>query len=374
MFKKFLLGFICAISFVFALFPQTNLFSSNFICGTAKIPLYKKLIELFLPSSNKKEEVLPSGKFVYVSGYPIGFSIDGAGAVVVERSAVITNDGYKMIAEDAGIEIGDIIKKVNERQITSGITITEEVNKEENIGKPVKLTINRGGIEIIKEIMPEYDIFAGGLRLGLWVRDNAVGVGMMTYIEENGEFGALGHPITDIDTGAIIPIADGKVYKCSIIGAKKGEKGTPGELKGLFLKTSNTIGSAVRNEKVGVFGRINEENISNYSYKKLEVARPEEVQMGEAVIVTTIDGVIPKEYRLEIVKTNYTSENGEKCMVIRIIDDALIEATGGIVQGMSGSPIIQNNKIIGAVTHVFVNDPKKGFASFITSMIDIEAH
>ena len=241
--------------------------------------------------------------------------------------------------------------------------------KEENINKPIILTIEREGKLITKEITAEYDTFAGGYRLGLWVRDNAVGVGMMTYIDENGFYGSLGHPITDIDTGAIIPIGNGKVYKCSIIGVKKGEKGAAGELKGLFLKTSNTIGQVYKNEKQGVFGTLNQENIAAYSYKKLELARNEEVKMGQATIVTTIDGVTPKEYEIEIIKTNHTSLDGDKCMIIRIVDEKLLSQTGGIVQGMSGSPIIQTGKIVGAVTHVFVNDPKKGFANYISSMV-----
>ena len=366
MFKKFLLLLLSiVICFVSLASAKIDAFA---VCGANKIPLYRKLIELFLPSSKKEEKITPTGKFVYVSGYPIGFSIDGAGAVVVEKSAVITSSGYKMIADEAGIEIGDVIKKVNEVSVTSGESITGEVNKEENINKPVKLTIERKGKEIIKEIVAEYDTFANGYRLGLWVRDNAVGVGMMTYVDDNGFYGALGHPITDIDTGSIIPVSFGKVYKCSIIGVTKGEKGAPGELKGLFLKNSNTIGSVEKNEKVGVFGTLDKDNVPSYVYKKLEIARDAEVKMGPATIVSTIDGVSPKEYKIEIVKTNHTSSDGDKCMIIRILDEKLLLATGGIVQGMSGSPIIQNNKIVGAVTHVFVNDPKKGFANYISSM------
>lgn len=366
MFKKLLLFLVSIIiSFVSLASTPVDALSN---CTIDRVPLYRRLIELFLPSSKKSEAITPTGKFVYVSGFPIGFSIDGAGAVVVEKSAVITNDGYKMIADEAGIEIGDVIKMINDKPVTSGASITEEVNKDENINKPTKLLIERKGEKLIKEITAEYDTFANGYRLGLWVRDNAVGVGMMTYVDENGFYGALGHPITDIDTGSIIPVNVGRVYKCSIIGVNKGEKGTPGELKGLFLKTSNMIGSVEKNERVGVFGTLNKDNISTYVYKKMEVARDGEVKMGPATIVSTVDGVTPREYNIEIVKTNHLSSDGDKCMIIRILDEKLIEKTGGIVQGMSGSPIIQNGKIVGAVTHVFVNDPKKGFANYISSM------
>lgn len=358
---------LCLFSFIFT-FPITPVPNAGFISAPITNPIYKKILDLLKPESKIEQVVTPSGKFVYVSGFPIGFSIEGAGAVVVEKSAVITNDGYKMISSESGIEVGDVIISINGVPVVSGETIQEVVNMPENIGKPVLLVVIRNGKELSFSITAEYDIFASSYRLGLWVRDNAVGVGMMTIIQEDGTFASLGHPITDIDTGAIMPVSKGKVYKCSIIGTTKGEKGNPGQLKGLFLKSSSTIGEVKDNTKFGVFGQIDTKDIQKYSYKKLEVAKDEEVKMGEATIVSTIDGTSPKEYKIEIVKTNYKSSSGDKCMVIRIIDNELISLTGGIVQGMSGSPIIQNNKVVGCVTHVFVGDPKKGFANYISTM------
>ena len=167
-----------------------------------------------------------------------------------------------------------------------------------------------------------------------------------------------------------MPVLGGRVYKCSIIGVKRGEKGNPGELKGLFLKNANTVGGVTKNKSSGVFGTLDEEQKNNFMGERMEIALPREVKMGEAHIVSTIDGISPKKYAIEIVKTNYTSSNGEKCMVIKITDPALLDVTGGIVQGMSGSPIVQNGKLIGCVTHVFISDPTRGFASFITTMIE----
>ena len=370
MFKKvFSATFSVLFLLLLLLSPQKPIMNIGLTCSANPNSIYKKIIELILPSKTKTVEQEKPSKFVYVSGYPLGFSIDGAGAVVVEKSAVITSEGYKMIAND-NIMVGDIIKKINDEEVISGETIQEIVNRPENIGKAVKLTIVRNGQELEELLTAEYDKFASSYRLGLWVRDNAVGVGMMTMIDEEGNFSALGHPITDIDTGSILPVRKGRVYRCSIIGVNKGEKGTPGELKGLFLKTSSTVGSVDKNNNYGVFGKIDMADIASYSYKKLEIARDEEVKMGNAKIISTIDGVSPKEYDIEIIKTNYKSASGEKCMVIRITDEELISATGGIVQGMSGSPIIQNDKIIGCVTHVFVSDPKKGFANYISTMTE----
>lgn len=332
------------------------------------VPFYKKVIEFFFPK--KEEPVVSSGRYVYVSGFPIGFSIDGDGAVVVEKSAVITNEGHKNPTENSNILIGDVIKEVNGVKVNGGESISNVINEENNIGKPANIVLERKGERIETTATAEFDIFASSYRLGLWVRDNAIGVGMVTYIEENGNFGALGHPITDIDTGVILPVSGGSVYKTSIIGAKRGERGNPGELKGLFLKSASSVGEVKVNKKSGVYGIIDEKMKSSFMGEKLEVALPSEVKMGSATILTTVDGLSPKSYDIEIIKTKHTTEDGEKCMVIRVVDESLKEITGGIVQGMSGSPIIQNGKIIGCVSHVFISDPTKGFARNITSMLE----
>lgn len=370
MFKKFLKRFLYVCLAVVGFLPGEHMtIQKNQKFGLA-VPFYKKILEFFLPQKAQETQLKTSGKFVYVSGFPIGFSIDGAGAVIVEKSAVITESGYKNPTENKNILIGDIIKSINGEAVTSGETISEIVNRPENVSIPVEVVVDRKGEVIIERVQAEYDIYAKSFRLGLWVRDNAVGVGMMTYVDEDGSFGSLGHPITDMDTGAILPVAGGRVYKCSIIGSKKGKKGEPGELKGLFLKNSNTVGSVNDNKTSGVYGSLSPDNIKTFAGERMEIALPHEVKMGPANIVSTVDGITPKEYSIEIVKTNYTTSSGDKCMVIRITDKELIELTGGIVQGMSGSPIVQDGKLIGCITHVFISDPEKGFASFITSMIE----
>lgn len=332
------------------------------------VPFYKKIIEFFFPKT--EETPLSSGKFVFVSGYPIGFSIDGDGAVVVEKSAVITNEGHKNPTENSDIQIGDIIKEVNGVKVSSGESISKVINAENNINKPATIVLERKGERIETRATAEFDIYASSYRLGLWVRDNAIGVGTITYVTEEGRFGALGHPITDIDTGAVLPVLGGSVYKTSIIGAERGERGKPGELKGLFLKSVNSVGAVDKNNKTGVYGFLEEKSRSSFMGERMEVALPDEVKMGSATLISTVDGLSPKSYNIEIIKTKHITDDNEKCMVIRVVDENLKNITGGIVQGMSGSPIIQNGKIVGCVSHVFVSDPTKGFARNISSMIE----
>lgn len=369
MFKKVLTRVLLILLAVINFLPSSSITPtrSEFVLN---VPFYKKILEFFLPQKEVEQTSSSSGKFVYVSGYPLGFTIDGAGAVIVEKSAVITENGYVNPTEGKDILIGDVIKEVNGVPVTSGETICDVVNKTENIGKFVTLKINRKDKELILEVKAEYDIFASSYRLGLWVRDNAVGVGTMTFVTEEGNFASLGHPITDIDTGSILPVLGGRVYKCSIIGSSKGQKGSAGELKGLFLKNSNTVGSVTKNNETGVYGTLDKESMSAFMGERMEIALPEEIKMGSATLISTVDGISPKSYNIEIVKTNYTTTTGDKCMVIRIKDQQLIDLTGGIVQGMSGSPIVQNGKLIGCVTHVFISDPEKGFARFATTLID----
>ena len=208
-------------------------------------------------------------------------------------------------------------------------------------------------------------------RLGLWIRDNAAGVGTLTYVrQDNFRFGALGHPVCDIDTGKIMPVSGGNIYKCSIVGFNKGVRGNPGELRGLFLKSGVSVGELDNNNNFGVYGKINEEYVKAMGVEPMMVGFRDSVKTGKAKILSTIDGGKPEEYEIEIIKLNYQSESDKKSMVLRITDERLLNSTGGIVQGMSGSPIIQNGKLVGAVTHVFVSDPTKGFGVYIDWMID----
>ena len=329
--------------------------------------IFSKIVNFLVPNNASSNTTTNKERQrVYVSGKPIGFSIEGGGVVVVTMGEIKKNGNYiESPCKKAGIKAGDVIVKAEGVDVTSGERLIDIVNTRN--GQPVELVIMRGDEEKHISVIPEKDDLALSYRIGVWVRDNSVGVGTITYIADDGSFSALGHPVTDNDTQTIMPLGYGNIYKCSIVGVRKGERGKPGELKGLFLKNNNNIGEITENTENGIKGRFNsEENMNKYITSDLvEVAFKSEVKPGKAEILSTIDGTEPTAYEVEIIKTNHINSSGNRCMVIKIVDKQLLEKTNGIVQGMSGSPLLQDGKIVGCVTHVFINDPTKGFAEFI---------
>jgi len=234
----------------------------------------------------------------------------------------------------------------------------------------LNITLIRDNKMVNTTITLALDVLSNKYRIGLWVRDTATGVGTMTFIKENGEFSALGHPISDVDTSSKIDVKNGDIYKCNIISVQKGSVGSPGELRGLFIKNSQSIGTINKNTNFGLKGNMSPDQMEKLKLKKYQVGRKGSVKPGKAKIVSTIDGVSPQEFDVEIVKTALQTLPESKSMIIHVTDKSLIEKTGGIVQGMSGSPIIQDGKIVGAVTHVFVNDPTRGYGLYMDWMID----
>lgn len=325
------------------------------------LPSIRQIIKTLF---NKKEKSVENKKekvFVYLGGYPLGFTLSCSGAIVVANS----NETASEIKE------GDIIIKIENENVNGAEEILNIVNKPEFRGKEITITFTRNGNEMQTKIVPLYDNIRKIYKLGIWVRDNAAGVGTLTYIrKDNLRFGALGHPVCDIDTGALLPVEEGNIFKCNIVGYKKGLKGNPGELKGLFLRGGRILGDLNVNNKFGVYGTFNKDLLFAYDQDVVEVAAPSEVKSGKAVIRCTTDGTVPKDYEIEIVKTYFQNEKDNKSMFIRVVDKELIEKTGGIIQGMSGSPIIQNGKLVGAVTHVFVSDPTKGYGVYADYMIN----
>ena len=335
---------------------------------------FKKLINWLFPWTVKDETnaVAPTNDiYVYAGGNALGFTLECEGVVIVGTSEVLTKNGAVNPTNNSNIMVGDVLYSIEGKTIYSAEMIEEIVNSNHYAGKSLKVVVKRKGMEISTTINPALDLATNKFKLGLWIRDNAAGVGTLSYVRcDNGRFGALGHPVCDIDTGAMLPINKGEIYACNIIGITKGERGKPGELRGLFLRGGDQIGDLDNNTNFGVFGQFNQEQINNFEGKKMLVGHSNEVKVGKATILCTLDGTTPKEYSIEIIKTNQNNLKDQKNMVIRITDQELLDKTGGIVQGMSGSPIIQNNKLIGAITHVFVSDPTKGFATFIDNMIN----
>ncbi|MCM1195331.1 MAG: SpoIVB peptidase, partial [Firmicutes bacterium] len=232
-------------------------------------------------------------------------------------------------------------------------------------GKPLGIKYLRDGAMHEGTIVPKLDLTTKRYRLGLWSKDSSSGIGTLTYVRSNLNFGSLGHPITD-QSGNIIECVNGGVFGCVIDGVEKGRKGAAGELKGSF-NFEKRVGNIYANNKFGAFGTFN--SLPKFCKETISVADINEIRPGKAEIFCTLDDNERESYEIEIVKVSAQNSRDDKGMVIRVTDEALLEKTGGIVQGMSGSPIVQNGKLVGAVTHVFVNDPTRGYGIFAKWML-----
>ncbi|WP_423244907.1 SpoIVB peptidase [Haloimpatiens lingqiaonensis] len=306
---------------------------------------------------------------VYPGGQPIGVKLNTKGVLVVGLSNLKGTDG-KMHnpANDNGVKAGDIIIAINGMEVNTCEEVSKKIKESE--GKGLDLTIQRKEAKINKTLVPIKTLEEGKYKIGLWIRDSTAGIGTLTfYHSETGSFGALGHAITDMDTGDILKVREGKIISSSIVSVKKGVRGEPGELRGIFTDENNNLGSIQYNTNCGIFGKCQEQLINKSFNKPMSIAYKNEVKTGKAQVLTTIEGEEPKLYDIEIEETLNQREPGPKSMVIRIIDKRLLNTTGGIIQGMSGSPIIQNNKIVGAVTHVLVNKPDVGYGVYIEWML-----
>ena len=309
--------------------------------------------------SSSNPQVLPD---VYLGGYPIGLKLYADGVVIVGTEAVDSELGAVDPAKRAGLKLGDIIKCVNGTRVKSNSQVSEIIEK--SGGGALVIEAEREGKQIKVTFNAEYSVSEGKYKAGLWIRDSSAGIGTVTFCMQNGYFASLGHAVCDIDTKATIPISQGECTNAVITGIIKGGDGSAGELCG-YLETEKT-GEVYSNDDLGVYGRL--DNIDNNAplYK---IASTEEVLAGQAEIYTTLENGSIEAYTIEIEKTDHNSKDN-KNLVIRVTDKRLIEKTGGIVQGMSGSPIIQNGKIVGAVTHVFLNDPTGGFGIFAETMLE----
>ena len=209
----------------------------------------------------------------------------------------------------------------------------------------------------------------GTSKLGIWVRSDTQGIGTMTYLDMNGQFGALGHGISDSDTGEVVQICDGDLYETEILGIEKGSIGKPGVMSGvIYYGPGSVLGSIDANTEEGIFGTVNEKFQKQLEGEAIEIGYRQDVKKGPAVIRSGVSGEI-KDYQIEIEKVDYSTSHNNKSLVLKVVDEELLELTGGIVQGMSGSPIIQDGKLVGAVTHVFIQDSTKGYGIFIENML-----
>ena len=320
-----------------------------------------------IPLKEIDVNVLPRTKVIPL-GHSIGLKLYTKGVLVVGMSEIQGKDNQKHKPyENSGIEEGDVIVAVNNIAITCTDDLIKNVNKYN--GDEVQITYVRKENETTTNIKPVQTL-TNDYKLGLWVRDAAAGVGTATFYEPSTKmFTALGHGITDIDTGEIVKIANGELTTSSIISIKKGEKGSPGEIRGT-IDAGSKIGEVAKNGAFGISGLVtNIENLNLNPMQEMEVALRSEIKEGKAYIICELENGKKEQYEIEIERIYVSNNYDNKSMLIRITDKKLLEKTGGIIQGMSGSPIIQNGRFVGAVTHVLVNSPDTGYAVFADMMI-----
>lgn len=311
---------------------------------------------------NVEVSVLPKTKVIPV-GNIAGVKLYTSGVLVVGMSEIEGNDNKKYKPyENTGIKEGDTIIKVNDKNINSTSDLIQTVNLSQGHDISIKYVHQQEtkecSITPVKTNNSQY-------KIGLWVRDSAAGVGTVTFYDPTSKtFGALGHGITDIDTNELINIASGEFITTRILNITKGESGNPGKIQGT-IENQNNIGTIGKNTRYGIYGKVdNLASLNIDTSKEAEVALREEIQLGKAKILCSLDNQKPQEYEIEIEKIYKDNNYDNKSMKIKVTDEKLLEKTGGIIQGMSGSPVLQNGKFVGAITHVLVNDPQEGYAVF----------
>lgn len=300
-------------------------------------------------------------------GSPFGIKLLMEGVMVTDMGDV---DGISCPAEDAGIKLGDVITHAGSLPLTSNSDL-QKIIADSN-GDSVELRICRDGKELTAAVTPLFSKKDEKWRSGMWVRDSIAGIGTLTFIDKaTGQFSGLGHPICDSDTGELVPLHSGEAVPVKITEAKKGQPGTPGELHGQFTGLP-IYGTLSQNTDCGVFGVLSKTAADRLGSESREykMGYRQDITLGDAYILSTVSGTEPKKYSIVIEQVDYNSREASKNMIIRITDEELIENSGGIVQGMSGSPIIQNDRLIGAVTHVFVADPTRGYGIFAENMYE----
>ncbi len=332
--------------------------------STSKAGQYQVKISLFKAIPVKNSSLTVSDRqYLAISGDIIGLRLFTKGVMIVGVDSIETAEGTFSPGNSAGLVKGDVITSVNRIEIFNSNSLNEIISTSE--GRALEIIFTRSSKSYVTHLTPVYSASEQKYKGGLWVRDSAAGIGTMTFYDcDSGTFAALGHGVCDIDTGEILPLSDGDIVSAGITGCTKGVKGKAGELCGVFQ--SDPIGELYFNTEKGIFGVLES---FDKNAQRLPVATKQEVKKGKAQIVSTVDGGGKKFYDIEILKVG--EADGNKNMVIKVTDEELIEKTGGIVQGMSGSPIVQNGRLVGAVTHVLVGDPTKGYGIFIENMLSI---
>ena len=310
-------------------------------------------------SAAAAEEVIPMGRTV-------GIRMTADCVLVTRLTSVETVEGAVTPAKTAGLQEGDFIREIGGETISSNDELQKAVAL--SGGQPLTLKCEQKGRLREVTVVPARDR-DGVYRIGVIARDSIAGIGTVTYVDPaTGDYGSLGHGICDADTGVLIPLGDGGLMESSVGSVQRGESGDPGALQGDF-NPSHEVGTVRENTEAGIFGQFTDPAYYE-SLETMPVAHEDEVTLGGAEILSNVSGQEVERYTVEITKIFDEEDAYGRSMMVKVTDDRLLEATGGIVQGMSGSPIVQNNKIIGAITHVLVNDPTRGYAIMIDAMLE----
>lgn len=332
---------------------------SEVVYNIAGLPIKKVHVNVL-----KDFKVIPGGQ-------SIGVKINSKGVLVVGYHQVNTNTGKVSPGEEAGIKVGDLITKINGKTIESINEVGSFVQKAGERGEPLQLVIQRENKEFQTRLTPQQETEDDKYKLGLYIRDSAAGIGTLTFYEpKTKKYGALGHVISDMDTKMPIVVKDGYIVPSTVTSIQKGTNGVPGEKLARFLNERNVVGDINKNNQFGIYGTLHKDIQNHVMNKPIPIALSHQVKKGPAKILTVVDDDKVELFDIEIVSSIPQKFPATKGMVIKITDPKLLEKTGGIVQGMSGSPIIQDGKIIGAVTHVFVNDPTSGYGVHIEWMLN----
>lgn len=306
-------------------------------------------------------------RYAIPCGSPIGIYLKSDGVMVIGTGRITGEDGLETEPAYGKLKSGDYIEAFNGQPMN---TKEELINAVERLdGEDAVVTVRRAGKEVDVSLQPVKGA-DGKYKLGAWVRDDTQGIGTVTYVDMNGRFGALGHGISDSDTGALVETSEGALYTTQIMGIQKGATGKPGLLSGvIYYGPQSHMGEISKNTEEGIFGTVNQQFMKNVTGEPIEIAHRQDVEEGPAVIRSNVSGEL-KDYDIEIQKVDRGAGKKNKSMVIKVTDPELIALTGGIVQGMSGSPIIQNGKLAGAVTHVFVQDASRGYGILVEDMME----
>ncbi len=348
---------------VFQFTPTESVETSGNATAEDAVEIREVNVSLFKIIPLRKTKVAAGNRrYVTLSGEVFGIKIYSSGVLVISAEDIETEKGKENPGRKAGIKSGDIIKEIEGRKVNSNREVSEICKRSK--GKEIKITVERNGKLLTLPLKTVKEKTSGDFKAGLWVRDSTAGIGTMTFYDrETGIFASLGHAICDVDTGITLPLSQGVAVGARILGCSKGTKTEAGELSGAF--TGSEIGKLYMNTERGVYGKLDSYNVNG---EILPVATSGEVKTGKAQILCTVDENGKQYYDVEITKI-IDKESGQKNMTVKITDERLLEITGGIVQGMSGTPLIQNGMFVGAITHVFVGTPREGYAIFAENMM-----